>query len=671
MWRNRLELFAILFLITSLITVPFSYNPVFGAEQIRYCSIILQIYPSTVSDGEKAKLTGYLIASGPIIPETIWVDWTTDTGLNARHWVYEDGDFSRGHILYPVGVHTITATFEGPLGTLVSNSVTLTVTPDPVTNSEPKPQFIRPPCSSSSETTPSSATSKKPTEIVITSYPSSAKTGETITIEGKLTTSGKGIAGERVYVRDSDVDIPKAPLTSVITDANGRFSAKWIVEDVDSHDRSYLSFWVYGEPISGTIVSLSNSIIALIDSGTVEFYATFNGNEKYQKSTSCPINKYGKTKFYCTNNVMVIHDTSSSVQQKIFYQVLGAFVPGSDFALDASKEIFPQLSSTTLSNSDKQRLENQLRNIFEKDLEVDASNLSLNEMLELAQDEQKLRQFVNSYYSTKTQSPQSTPYIPPTKSPERYTTFERGPSQLDTINEQLQFHDEKQKILKNKIEQMKSKLSQIEKTHNAKLGLTLSKLNDIAEYESYEEMYELTQLLIERGYASQAYKDIAKENQRLDNLIRGVDRLEEDLIKKYADVDVIKPTKVKESQKMEIQTLRDQFLHVINDLEKGVEVSEKSLTGLTFQKKEAQEKINTAWNHLKDTKKRIDAFDNYYLKNIDEASKSNYLEGVDRNVDAGMESARKAGENLVKISELIEEAKELEKQKFCFLWWCW
>lgn len=77
------------------------------------------------------------------------------------------------------------------------------------------------------------------------------------------------------------------------------------------------------------------------------------------------------------------------------------------------------------------------------------------------------------------------------------------------------------------------------------------------------------------------------------------------------------------------------------------------------------------WKYLKDGKKRTDVFDNYYLKNIDEASKSNYLEGVDRNVDSGMKSARQVGENLVKISELIEEAKELEKQKFCFLFWCW
>ena len=121
-----------------------------------------------------------------------------------------------------------------------------------------------------------------------------------------------------------------------------------------------------------------------------------------------------------------------------------------------------------------------------------------------------------------------------------------------------------------------------------------------------------------------------------------------------------------------IQSLRDSFVHTTIGIEEGVETSEKSLTGLIFKNKEAQEKINFAWNLLKDSKKRVDAFDNH-LKNIDEASKSNHLTNVGKNVDSGIKSARQAGENLVKISELIEEAKQLEKQepKFCFLWWCW
>jgi len=261
------------------------------------------------------------------------------------------------------------------------------------------------------------------------------------------------------------------------------------------------------------------------------------------------------------------------------------------------------------------------------------------------------------------EAPKTTIPNPTTKSPEIYTDVERGPSQLDTINEQLRLYDEKQQILKNKIDQLKSKTG---------LGKTFRELTDLAEsMEDMELLSELTQLLIERGHASQAYKDIVKENQRLDSLIRGAVSLEQEFQNKKQSTKISEELVRKVQVEKEIQSLRNSFVDAISDIEKGVEVSEKSLTGLTFQKKEAQEKINTAWDLLKEDKNRLNAFDNYYLKNIDQHSKSNYLDGVDRSVNSGMESARKAGENLVKISELIEEAKQLEKQKFCFLWWCW
>lgn len=237
----------------------------------------------------------------------------------------------------------------------------------------------------------------------------------------------------------------------------------------------------------------------------------------------------------------------------------------------------------------------------------------------------------------------------------------------DTINEQLRLYGEKQKILKNKIEQLKSK------TGNIHLGKTLGKLTDqIESMESVDLLSSLTQLLIERGFTSQAYVDVSKANQKLDNLITDVDKLELDLMAKQPSGS--KSTRIVEAteeEKKEILFLKDQFLEVINDLEKGVDVSQKSLTGLTFQKKEAQEKINKAWDYLKDSQKRIDSLRNHYLKNIDAAAESNYLKGVQRNIDTAKNSASITGNNLIKISELIEEAKSLDKQKFCFLFWCW
>jgi len=127
----------------------------------------------------------------------------------------------------------------------------------------------------------------------------------------------------------------------------------------------------------------------------------------------------------------------------------------------------------------------------------------------------------------------------------------------------------------------------------------------------------------------------------------------------------------KMQQKMEIQTLRDQSLDAINDLEKGVEISEQSLIGLTFQKKEAQEKINSAWDLLKENKKRLDTVKNYYLEKMDMGIERNDLDIFQSYYDSTKESIPVVTDNLRDISKLIEEAKELEKQKFCFLFWCW
>lgn len=114
--------------------------------------------------------------------------------------------------------------------------------------------------------------------------------------------------------------------------------------------------------------------------------------------------------------------------------------------------------------------------------------------------------------------------------------------------------------------------------------------------------------------------------------------------------------------------LRNEIQEITSDLEGGIDNAEKALTGLVFQKKEAQQKIDRAWDLSKETQKRVDALHSYYLKNMDIS--------IEKNIgawqyDGAKSSAGKAGANLVEISQLIEEAKQLESQKFCFLWWCW
>ena len=117
--------------------------------------------------------------------------------------------------------------------------------------------------------------------------------------------------------------------------------------------------------------------------------------------------------------------------------------------------------------------------------------------------------------------------------------------------------------------------------------------------------------------------------------------------------------------------LRNEVQEILSDVNNGISSSEKSLTGLVFQKNEAQQKINRAWDLLKENKKSVDRIQNSYLKNIDRFIEDDNLDRITKEVYYAENSAKKIDDNLKEISKLIEEAKELEKQKFCFLWWCW
>jgi len=74
---------------------------------------------------------------------------------------------------------------------------------------------------------------------------------------------------------------------------------------------------------------------------------------------------------------------------------------------------------------------------------------------------------------------------------------------------------------------------------------------------------------------------------------------------------------------------------------------------------------------LKSTKKEIKLLESHFLKNLDLGIESNDLKKFESYHEPAENSATNSGIKLVEISELIEDAKKLEKQKFCFLWWCW
>jgi len=122
--------------------------------------------------------------------------------------------------------------------------------------------------------------------------------------------------------------------------------------------------------------------------------------------------------------------------------------------------------------------------------------------------------------------------------------------------------------------------------------------------------------------------------------------------------------------KDEILSLKDKLQKTTLDLENGMKTAEKSLTGLTFQDQDAKEKINDAWTKLKETREIIDTI-HFYSLNINHFLEDNVQGDVRSQYDAGKQQASKAGKNLIEISELIEDAKLLDKPQFCFLFWCW
>ena len=101
-----------------------------GAPSIEYYSLQVSVSPSTVLEDEMAVISGQLYASQYISGYVVSVQFETDTGLSGGQWILDGGQFNT-NVVWPVGVHTITYYFESDAGTLVSNSVVLTVkTPD-------------------------------------------------------------------------------------------------------------------------------------------------------------------------------------------------------------------------------------------------------------------------------------------------------------------------------------------------------------------------------------------------------------------------------------------------------------------------------------------------------------------------------------------------------------
>jgi len=437
---------------------------------------------------------------------------------------------------------------------------------------------------------------KTSTILTLQVLPKYAGVGEYVTISGKLTSNGKGISGATIQIFDFDpIDIPD-PLGTIKTDSNGNFKARWQVRDVDTGDRKLSSLLVDLLGAAGSATA-ANNLFNMLESTTVEIYAQYNGNSNYNSSTSCKNN--------CRNNIITI--TGTSTEEKILGMVLGSVIPGGDSTLDTLQLVNSILNSKELSQSEYNIIESKLQSAFMSELGIDANDLSLSQMVSMLENPYELEQYKQNS----------------NKASQSYSNFQsQSSSRFDKINEQLRLHDEKRDDLREKIQHAKSLTNNFEKIYGSKLSSTHRSLNEISSDIENEYLFESAQMLIERGYTSQAYKDIANENYRLDQLMRKVDSLESQLKTNYSDSDRDGIVNIHDKCKNQKETyngyqdwdgcpdtkpfdfkknsikLQSDVNSNINALKPGVHEAERSLYSTWYNNAKAQKEVDKAWTAL-------------------------------------------------------------------------
>jgi len=124
----------------------------------------------------------------------------------------------------------------------------------------------------------------------------------------------------------------------------------------------------------------------------------------------------------------------------------------------------------------------------------------------------------------------------------------------------------------------------------------------------------------------------------------------------------------------------------IDKLKSGIETAENSLSGLEYESPDAQKKIEQAWKMRWSALEKLDQAKVKWDIGVNEIDNQNFRTAIInfKGIEADSESI---GNNLKWITSIIEDTEKLEneyqslkgsesqekeeKQKFCFLFWCW
>ena len=121
------------------------------------------------------------------------------------------------------------------------------------------------------------------------------------------------------------------------------------------------------------------------------------------------------------------------------------------------------------------------------------------------------------------------------------------------------------------------------------------------------------------------------------------------------------------SGKLEIRDLQILAYDNIDYLKNGIDKSKKSLENTSSNSDAQKEKINQAWNLLKNSQEKLKEIESRVRQGDVQYGYGNY-ENAKTFFSNNEKMSTKLGENLKEISKLIEEATT---PKTCVLFWCW
>ncbi|MHA7734256.1 plastocyanin/azurin family copper-binding protein [Nitrosopumilus sp. S6] len=528
---------------------------------------------------------------------------------------------------------------------------------------------------------------KNNTQLTLNIYPYTVREGGTVTISGKLTSNGYGVRDATIYLKDFDpVDLVHDSIGTVITDSNGNFKVTWQVRDLDSGDRRFSALFL--DLIGGLgTVSAANSFFNLMESTTVEVYAIYNGNSYYQSSKSC----YND----CRNNVITI--TGSSTESKLIGMVLDSVIPGSSDAL----KIASILDSGEISTSDYTFVESKLRSAFVKEFGIDANTLSMVEMTYLLENPDELSKLKSSQKPS-----QSIPKPTPTQ---KYSTFTQWKTQSMTVssnddvllrgtvlgNTQWDGRWEFIKYQPVTIYMNDRELGTTRTNGQGDFEFSVASgsgiYNFALKYAGSNKWFGSTTsgpTIVFQEYTSkhddqkQREQESAKiheenvrklqqaqfEREQKEREQRESDRLAQEILKKEQErqrnerIDKIK---------QELPELQRNSYEKLNSIRDGLVIAQKSLEQTQSNSDESQEKINKAWNILKQTQSNLIKIEEYLHNGDTQYGKEHYENAkvwyTLNEKDPNISSWNEMGSNLNEISKLIKESKPTS----CFLVWCW